>query len=78
MKRVLQTFRDGHKSESYLNEPLLTGEQGNMQTLKRMAEIVREDRMQPDLRIFVLREIVKDVRGHDFLGEIEKIFEFAK
>jgi len=78
MKRVLQIFRDGRKTLSYLNQPLLDGEQGNLQTLDAMAQIVREDRIEPDLRIFVLREIVGGIRGHDFAGEIERIFEFAQ
>lgn len=78
MKRVLQIFRDGREGTSYLNEPLLDGEQGNLQTLTTMAQIVREDRLQPDLRVFVLREIVRDVRGHDFTGEITSIFDFAQ
>ena len=78
MKRVLQIFRDGHKRESYLNVPLAEGEQGNMQTLEAMARIVREDRLEPDLRNFILREIVGDVRGHDFTGEMDAIFQFAR
>jgi hypothetical protein len=78
MKRVLQIFRDGKQGFSYLNEPLLDGEQGNLQTLDAMATIVREERLQPDLRVFVLREIVGSVRGHDFAGEVGKIFEFAQ
>ena len=78
MKRVLQIFRDGRSGTSYLNEPLLDGEQGNMQTLAAMAKIVREDRLHPDLRIFVLREIVGGVRGHDFEGEVTRIFEYAR
>ncbi len=78
MKRVLQIFRDGKGREKVLNQPLLDGEQGNLQTLAAMATIVREDRLQPDLRIFVLREIIGGVRGHDFNSEISKIFEFAQ
>ena len=78
MKRVLQIFRDGKSEECYLNEPLLDGEQGNYQTLRRMAEIVQADRLQPDLRRFVLREIVGHVAGHDKLGEVQAIFEYAR
>lgn len=78
MKRVLQIIRDGDKSERNLTIPLLDGEQGNMQTLQAMADIVIADRISPDLRLFILREIVGDVRGHDAAGEVEKIFEFAQ
>lgn len=78
MKRVLQIFRDGHKTRRYLNEPLLDGEQGNIQTLDAMAKIVREDRLEPDLRIFVLREIVREAPPHNVAAEIGKIFEFAQ
>lgn len=49
-----------------------------MQTLEAMQTIVLEDRLQPDLRTFVLREIVRGVRGHDSLGEIDSIFRFAR
>jgi hypothetical protein len=78
MKRVLQLFRDGERGTSYLNEPLMDGEQGNLQTLDAMARIVREDRLQPDLRIFVLREIIGDTKPHDSAGEIARIFDFAQ
>lgn len=79
MKRVLQIFRDGRESTRYLNQPLLDGEQGNMQTLNAMAAIVREDRLQPDLRVFVLREIVGPyVAGHDAAGEVNAIFDFCQ
>jgi hypothetical protein len=77
-KRILQIFRDGRKDISYLNTPLLDGEQGNLQTLEAMARIVREDRLQPDLRVFVLREIVGDVPGHDANAEVRRIFEYAR
>jgi hypothetical protein len=78
MKRVLQIFRDGRGTRSSLIEPLLDGEQGNQQTLSAMARMVREDRVQPDLRTFVLREIVGGTAPHDFGGEIERIFEYAQ
>lgn len=78
MKRVLQIFRDGKTHTRSLNIPLADGEQGNMQTLEAMARIVIEDREQPDLRAFVLREIVGDVPGHDAAGEVERIFEYAR
>jgi len=78
MKRVLQIFRDGKETKRYLNLPLLVGEQGNLQTLAAMARIVREDRIEPDLRIFVLREIVGDIRGHDHAGEMDAVFRYAR
>lgn len=78
MKRVLQIFRDGKERASYLKIPLLDGEQGNLQTAAEMARIVREDRLEPDLRAFVLREIVRDVPGHDAFGELAACFEFAQ
>jgi len=78
MKRVLQTYRDGKSRKTPLTTYLLDGEQGNMQTLEAMASIVRHDRTQPDLRQFVLREIVKDARGHDSRTEVQRIFEYAR
>lgn len=79
MKKVLQIYRDSSKPEiSYLNEPLAEGEQGNMQTLAAMASLVRDQRDEPDLRNFVLREIIGGVRGHDSMGEVTAIFQFAR
>lgn len=78
MLTELQVFRDGHKSRSYF-EPLQPGDHGTVQTLEVMARIVREDATQPDLRKFVLKEVVGSaVRGHDFSGEINRCFEFAR
>lgn len=78
MKRFLQIYRDGKREHRSLTMPLLEGEQGNVQTLQAMAQIVSEQRTQPDLRAFVLREIVGNVRGHDSAGEVQRIFEFAR
>lgn len=78
MKRELLIVRDGKATTSYLTQPLRDGEQGNMQTLLAMKQIVNEDRVMPDLRAFVMREIVGDIAGHDARGEVEAIFEFAR
>ena len=78
MKRDLLIFRDGNQTTVPLDVPLLDGEQGNMQTLDAMAQIVIEDRIKPDIRKFVLREIVGDIHGHDAKGEVQRIFEFAQ
>lgn len=56
----------------------MDGEQGNLQTLAVMADVVREDRREPDLRNFILREIVGDIRGHDYAGEMDAIFRFTR
>lgn len=58
--------------------PLLEGEQGNQQTLDAMAEIVRYDRTQPDLRKWLLRDVIGDVSGHRPDEQVEKIFRFAQ
>ncbi len=78
MKRELLIFRDGHPRRRDLTIPLLDGEQGNMQTLNEMARIVREDRTSPDLRLFILREVIGSVRGHDAAGEVQAVFDFAQ
>jgi len=78
MKRVLQIFRSGREHVSSLNEPLLDGEQGNLQTLAAMAGIVRDDRLRPDLRAWVLDNIVGNVPGHDSDGELGAIFQFTR
>lgn len=78
MKRWLQIFRDGNGKTCYLKGPLADGEQGNMQTLSVMSHIVNEDRLQPDIRHFVLREIVRRVPGHDIIGEADAAFEYAR
>lgn len=77
MRRVLQIYRDGHM-RTPLTIELAAGEQGNKQTLGAMKQIVLEDRTQPDLRNFVLREIIRDVRGHDAWGEVEAIHRFCR
>lgn len=58
--------------------PMADGEQGTMQTLEAMKKIVLEDYCQPDIRTFVLREIVGNVAGHDSLGECDAIWRYAR
>jgi hypothetical protein len=78
VKRILEIFRDGRAKRSSLNVPLQDGEQGNLQTLQAMGDLVIADRLQPDLRTFVLREIVGDVAGHDYAGELDAVFDFCQ
>jgi hypothetical protein len=78
MKRILQIFRDGNKQERYLTLPLSDGAQGNLETVRAMAAIVNHDRAMPDLRNFVLREIVGTTAPFNFAGEIDAIFEYAQ
>lgn len=78
MKRLLLIIRDGHPQQRSLATPLAPGEQGNLQTLDAMKQIVNEDRIQPDLRSFVLDKIIGDTSGHDPAGEVNKIFDFAQ
>lgn len=76
--RVLQVFRDGRRFEPQTQEPLLDGYQGNLQTVRIMAKMVKEDRTQLDLRRFVEREILKTVKGQNFAEEISRIFNFCQ
>ena len=76
--REMLIFKDGSCRKCYLTIPLLTGEQGNLQTLAEMIAVVRADRTRPDIREFILNEIVGSVRGHDFDGELEACFRFAR
>lgn len=78
MKRALQIIRDGQVHESSLKIPLLPGEQGNVQTLEAMRDVVLEDRLNPLNREFVLENVVQNVPGHDPWGEMDAIFEFAR
>ena len=78
MKRALQIFRNGQVHESSLKIPLMPGEQGNLQTLEAMRDVVLEDRLNPYNRNFVTEYVVGDVPGHDPWGELEAIFEFAR
>lgn len=78
MRRVLQIFWDGTPQKSSLTEPLLDGEQGNRQTLEAMAEIVRLDRMRPDVRKWLLRDVIGDISGHRPLAQVDRIFEYAQ
>ena len=56
--RTLQIFRDGRKHTRQLNHRLPPGAQGNLETLVVMKQIVLADAREPDLKNYVLREIV--------------------
>ena len=56
MKRVLQIFRDGKQKMESLGVPLLNGEQGNMQTLEAMAQIVIDESFEISLANTILNE----------------------
>ncbi len=80
MATELQVWRDGRRSTGAIKE-LRPGEQGTLDTLEIMANMVREDATQPDLRKFLLRYIVGPswrVRGHDHAAELQACFEFAQ
>jgi len=77
MKRALQIFRNGQVHESSLRIPLMPGEQGNLQTLEAMRDVVLEDRLNPYNREFVTEYVINGVPGHDPWGELEAIFNFA-
>jgi hypothetical protein len=78
MARILQIFRDGKRFKPIEQQKLLDGYQGNLQTLGIMSRMVREDRTQKDLRRFIERNILKDVKGQNFDKEIKRIFEFCR
>jgi transglutaminase-like putative cysteine protease len=56
---------------------LLPGTPGTVQTLKAMAELVRRDAQNPEVRDEALA-IVAGVPGHDFRGEIDNCFHFVQ
>jgi transglutaminase-like putative cysteine protease len=58
-------------------EPLLEGKAGTIQTLDKMAALVRRDSRNPRVHEAAL-QIVRNVRGHDFEGEIRALFEFVR
>lgn len=49
-----------------------------MQTLEAMKQIVLTDRLHPDLRTFVLREVVGGYDGHQPERQVNAIFEYAR
>lgn len=51
---------------------------GNAQALGHMALMVRRDCLSEDLRNFVLQNVVRKVKPHDFAGEIEACFEWVR
>jgi hypothetical protein len=77
-ERVLQIFRDGRRFRPKTETKLLDGYQGNLQTLEIMAQMVRDDRTQIDLRRFVERHILGKIPGHRFEAEIEAMFNFCQ
>ncbi len=77
MGLILEVFRDGRRERTTM-EPLQPGTKGNAQELAIMAGMVRDSAPQPDLRSFVLREIVPKIPGHKFRSEIESCFRYAR
>lgn len=75
---LLEIIRDGRRTAPVQLATIGDDVQGNLVALAAMAKIVREDCTQPDLRAFVMREVVHDVPGHRFRSEIENCFEFAR
>lgn len=77
-ERILQIWRGGKKYKPKTEIQLLGGYQGNLQTLKIMADMVRGDRTQKDLRNFVERHILNKIPGHHFTAEIKAIFDYCQ
>jgi transglutaminase-like putative cysteine protease len=58
-------------------EPLLHGEDGNVQALWYMAKWVREDQADLGLEQYAA-DLVRRVRGHDYDGEVTALFEYTR
>ena len=59
------------------SEPLAPGVAGTEQTLRRMAEFVRRDARDLELRKVAAR-VVAGCPGHDFEGEVKALFEYVR
>lgn len=59
------------------SQPLSPGRAGTIETLQAMRQIVRRDASDPVVRDFAVR-LVSDLRGHDFIGEINRVFQFVR
>lgn len=75
---LLEIIRDGRRRLPIQLFNISDDVQGNLDALSAMATIVREDVAEPDLRAFVMREVVGDVGGHQHNEEIQACFEFAR
>lgn len=75
---LLEIIRDGRHHAPIQLRNIGEGVQGNIDALAAMARIVREDVTQPDLRAFVMREVVASIPGHKYGEEIDACFQFAR
>jgi transglutaminase-like putative cysteine protease len=67
---------DGYAA-TYTLEGLPPGWEGTRRTLEAMADFVRRAPNDPGLRDFALY-LVRDIRGHDFGAEIDRLFYFVR
>lgn len=74
----MQTIQIINNGISGLSFTSASGIGGNAQALAHMALMVRRDCRNEDLRNFVIQNVVRRVKGHDFAGEIEACFEFVR
>jgi hypothetical protein len=75
---LLEIIRDGRRHPGVELSGIGDDVQGNVMALEAMARIVREDVAQPDLRVFVMREVVAAVPGHRYRDELQAAFEFTR
>lgn len=75
---LLEIIRDGRRYPQIELAAIGDDVQGNITALEAMADVVRNDVAQPDLRAFLMREIVGDVPGHHYGAELQACFEFTQ
>lgn len=74
MLTTLQIFDDGHRRD----ERLLDGDAGTEQAMGHMLRFARRDAASPDLRKFVLKEVVGKTSGHNQVEQVRRCFFYAR
>jgi len=77
--QYLQTIQTTPLGQQRIStRPAQDGLGGNLQALSVMAKMVRDDCLREDLRNWVLQNVVRKVRGHNFNAEVQAAFDWAR
>lgn len=75
--RLLKIYRDGRRFERLQTIRLPKGAKGNIATLEVMAQIIREDSQEQDLKNLVMRDII-GLEKKTLSEQVSAAYEFCK
>lgn len=78
MPNALQIIRTTRSGPTVFGIDAPGGVAGNLATLRQMAQIVRDDRLNENLRQFVHHQVIARARPHDFTAEVDACFDWLK